>query len=190
MGSGSHLQQVGTNNVHGGIYQVISVIPGTSYEVSGYWSGGVGGVVNNNNVIAWFEIIIYQGTVGVNIIDQAPRPQDMIIAKKEYANIDHTVAFNWEPFSDSPWDGGNGTFMAQEDTVTLAIKIGKVGEWNFMANYVDDISVDVVQAPVGGEVYAMNKLVVLAPWVALMAAIISGATIVSRRRGTQIHSTS
>lgn len=35
---------------------------------------------------------------------------------------------------------------------------------------------------VGGEVYPVNKLAVLAPWIALAAVIISGVTIVIRRR--------
>ena len=35
---------------------------------------------------------------------------------------------------------------------------------------------------VGGEAYPVNKLAVLAPWIALLAAIIAGATILARRR--------
>jgi len=94
-GNQSHRQQVGTQNVHGGIYQVIDVIPGKKYRVSGYWSGGVGGADNNNNDFAWFEVTIYQGTAGVDIIDVSPRPQDVIIAKKDYTDLNDTVIFNW-----------------------------------------------------------------------------------------------
>lgn len=188
MGSGSHLQQVGTQNVHGGIYQVLSVTPGNRYQVSGYWSGGVGGAATNTNVVAWFEVTVYQGTVGVNVIDAAPRPQDVVIAKKEYTNLVDTVAFNWAPFSDSPWPGGDGTFVAEESTVTLVIKVGKVGNWNYMANYVDEISVDIVQILVGGEVYATNRLTVLVPWVALLTALLLGAAFLSRHRGPPVAS--
>lgn len=141
-GSRSYRQERGTNNIHGGIYQVIDVVPGEKYEVSGYWSGGVGGDVNNNNDVAWFEVTAYQGTVGADIIDAAPRPQDIIIAKKEYTGLSGTVEFDWEPFSASPWAGGDGTFVAEGSTVTLAIKVGKVGQWNYMAGYVDNISVE------------------------------------------------
>ena len=38
---------------------------------------------------------------------------------------------------------------------------------------------------VGGEAYPVNKLAILAPWIALAVAIIAGATIVARRRRTQ-----
>ena len=38
---------------------------------------------------------------------------------------------------------------------------------------------------VGGEVYPVNKVALLAPWIALAAAIIAGATIAVRRRLTQ-----
>ena len=37
-------------------------------------------------------------------------------------------------------------------------------------------------APVGGETYPMNKLAILAPWIALIAAIIVGASLVVLRR--------
>ncbi len=39
--------------------------------------------------------------------------------------------------------------------------------------------------PVGGEAYPVNKLAILAPWIALLAAIIAGTTIFIRRRRAQ-----
>ena len=39
--------------------------------------------------------------------------------------------------------------------------------------------------PVGGEAYPVNKLAILAPWIALVMAIIAGATVVWRRRRAQ-----
>jgi len=38
---------------------------------------------------------------------------------------------------------------------------------------------------VGGEVYPMDKLAILAPWIALAAVIIAGAIVVMRQRITQ-----
>ena len=38
---------------------------------------------------------------------------------------------------------------------------------------------------VGGDVYPVNKMAILAPWIALVAAIIAGTTLVVRRRRTQ-----
>ncbi len=53
----------------------------------------------------------------------------------------------------------------------------------------DDSITITVEAPapigVGGEAYPVNKIAVIAPWLALLAAIIAGATIVLRRRRAQ-----
>jgi len=40
-------------------------------------------------------------------------------------------------------------------------------------------------AAVGGEAYPINKIAILAPWIALVAAVIAGATIALRRRRAQ-----
>jgi len=39
--------------------------------------------------------------------------------------------------------------------------------------------------PVGGEAYPINKVVILAPWIALLAAIVAGAAMIMRRRTAQ-----
>jgi len=39
--------------------------------------------------------------------------------------------------------------------------------------------------PVGGEVYSVDKLAVLAPWLALAAALIAGSTMVIRKHRAQ-----
>ena len=82
-GAASHGQHVGTNNVHGGIYQVINVQTGQPYDVSGVWSGGIGEVGSLPFNVAWFEVTVYQGAVGAAEIDAAPEPGDVIIAKRE-----------------------------------------------------------------------------------------------------------
>ena len=41
-------------------------------------------------------------------------------------------------------------------------------------------------APVGGTAYPPNKLLMLAPWIALGAAIIVGATLLVRRRRSAV----
>jgi hypothetical protein len=182
-GSRSYRQERGTRRIHGGIYQVINVVPGEKYEVSGYWRGGVGGTGSNDkNDIAWFEVTVYQGTVGAAIIDAPPGSQDVVIAKKEYTGLTDTVKFDWEPFSDSPWLGGDGTFVADGNTVTLAIKVGKVGKWNYMAGYLDKISVEAVRKPVGGEAYPVNGASVLAPWIAAAVLLVAGAGWLALRR--------
>jgi PKD repeat protein len=50
----------------------------------------------------------------------------------------------------------------------------------------DTASVNITTAPpVGGTAYPPNKVMILAPWIALAAAIIAGATIFLRRRRAQ-----
>ncbi|MDH5363768.1 MAG: hypothetical protein OEW82_01170 [Dehalococcoidia bacterium] len=51
---------------------------------------------------------------------------------------------------------------------------------------VDNVELSGVAAPaVGGEAYPVNKLAILAPWIALAAAIITGAILFTRRFRTQ-----
>lgn len=132
-GSGSHGQHVGTNNVHGGIYQVIDVQPGESYNVSGVWSGGIGESGSQPFDVAWFEITVYQGAVGAAEVDAAPGPEDAIIAKNEYS-AQSIVSFGWQSFQ--------GSFTAQQSQVTLAFKTGKVSpNWHPIAAYHDNVAV-------------------------------------------------
>ena len=42
-----------------------------------------------------------------------------------------------------------------------------------------------IAPPVGGEAYPVNKLAIVAPWIALIAAIITGTTIIRRRHRAQ-----
>lgn len=133
-GTNSHCQNVGTNNVHGGLYQVVNVIPGTTYVISGLWSGGIGGLVQGSNTTAsWFEITVYDGAATVNQIDAAPGPLDVIIAKREWSGT-NTYSFGWENFS--------GSFIPQSNQVTLALKTGRIGDWDAIAAYHDNIRIE------------------------------------------------
>jgi hypothetical protein len=155
-GAASHGQHVGTNNVHGGIYQVINVQAGLFYDVSGVWSGGIGELGSLPFDIAWFEVTVYQGAVGAAEIDAAPGPGDVIIAKREYSG-DSIVSFGWEQF--------NGSFIAEQDQVTLAFKTGKVsGNWHPIAAFHDNIAVRLVsvEIPTGGRSGVLVFIIALA----------------------------
>jgi hypothetical protein len=165
-GAGSHGQHVGVNNVHGGIYQVIDVQAGMSYDVSGVWSGGIGQGDSQPFDFAWFEVTVYQGAVGATEIDLAPGIDDVVIAKREYAG-DSIISFGWEPF--------NGSFVAQQNQVTLAFKTGKVSpNWHPIAAFHDDVVLQLaaVEVPMSGRSGALVLIVALAA---------AGVTILSRR---------
>ncbi len=134
----SHAQKKGSGagNTHGGLYQVIAVQAGQRYNVSGVWSGGVTGNLDNNNG-TWWEVVVYDGVVGDAVIDQAPGPLDALIGKKEINNLanNEVFQFDWEPFS--------GDFIAQSNTVTVALKTGSYFTYD-AAGYHDDLSVTLV----------------------------------------------
>ena len=131
--SATHSQQCGGELIHGGLFQVIDVSPGETYSVSGEWAGGVGNVSSSGTQTAWFEITIYDGAATVAQIDAAPvPPNDVVIAKREN-NSTYPYEFNWEPFS--------GQFTAQSAQVTLALKTGKVGDWDYIGAYHDNIAI-------------------------------------------------
>ena len=167
-GVGSHGQHVGTNNVHGGFFQVVNVQAGMSYLVSGMWSGGIGESGSLPFDVAWFEVTVYQGAVGQAEIDGAPGPGDVVIAKREYTN-DSIISFAWEQFS--------GSFVAEQDQVTLAFKTGKVSpNWHPIAAFHDDVSVRLLAE----EIPALAPAGVLVFFVVLAAI---GAAILSHRTG-------
>ena len=165
-GVGSHGQHVGTNNVHGGIYQVVNVQTGMSYDVSGMWSGGIGESGSLPFNVAWFEVTVYQGAVGAAEIDGAPGPGDVVIAKREYTG-DSIISFGWERFS--------GSFVAEQNQVTLAFKTGKVSpNWHPIAAFHDDLNLRLA----GGGIPTVGPAGVVV-FVALLAAV--GLAILSRR---------
>lgn len=139
-GGVSHAQKKGNDapNAHGGIYQVIAVVPGNHYRVGGNWSGGVTGNVAGNNG-TWWEVVVYDGIVDDATIDAGLRPQDVLIAKREVSNLG-----NGEPFQ-FQWESFDGGFTAQSNSVTLAFKVGSFSTFE-AAGYHDEISVEAVPA--------------------------------------------
>jgi hypothetical protein len=74
-----------------------------------------------------------------------------------------------------------------DNVLTLTLTDGGLGDDDGVQNgiIVDQGGPGFPAAPVGGEAYPVNKLAILAPWIALAAAIIAGATIFMRRRRTE-----
>jgi hypothetical protein len=75
-----------------------------------------------------------------------------------------------------------------DNVITITLVDGGLGDDNVVV--ADGVIVDqggpgFPAAPVGGEAYPANKLAILAPWIALAAATIAGATIFMRRRRAQ-----
>ena len=166
-GVGSHGQHVGANYVHGGIYQVVNVQVGMPYEVSGMWSGGIGESGSSFFNIAWFEVTVYQGAVGPAEIDAAPGLGDVVIAKREYTG-DSIVSFGWEQFG--------GSFVAEQNQVTLAFKTGKVSpNWHPIAAFQDNVSLSLA----GVNVPDLGPTGTIVLIVALIAV---GIAVLSRRR--------
>ncbi|MEE4240893.1 MAG: hypothetical protein V2I36_05475 [Desulfopila sp.] len=132
-GNSTHSQRKGITNIHGGLYQLIEVVKGREYIVSGSWSGGIGGLVANSaTAAAWFEIVVYDGVVTPAQIDAGLGGNDVLIAKREYSG-NEVYFFDWETF--------RGTFKALSNHVTLAFKSGKIGDWDAIATYHDDVAI-------------------------------------------------
>lgn len=142
-GAISHAQKKGSGsgNAHGGLTQVLSVVPGQAYTVSGVWSGGVAGNIAGNNGTFW-EVVVYDGTPTNAQIDSGVGAADTLIAKREINNLgnNEVFQFQWEPFS--------GTFVAPSSTVTLVLKTGSFFTFAAAA-YHDNLSVSALPvAPV------------------------------------------
>jgi len=103
-----------------------------------------------------------------------------------------TQYWKYGPTPSDPTDHWYQLPMGDDDgdnVITITLFDGGVGDDNVVAP--DGVIVDqggpglpVVPA-VGGEAHTVNKLAILAPWIALAAAIIAGATIFMRRRRAQ-----
>lgn len=134
-GLASHEQHVLGAGVHGGLLQVVDVMPGHIYEVSGAWSCGIGGTAANPPTYGWFEVSVYDGAVDYTVVDQAPnegpREHDVEVAK--VSSDGAKVTFDWASFS--------GTFTANSNQVTLALKAGKVGDTDYIACHHDQLSI-------------------------------------------------
>jgi len=134
-GSTSYAQKKGSGagNAHGGIYQTLSVEVGETYNIEGFWSGGVTGNLDGNNA-TWWEVVIYDDVVSDAIIDAGVRSQDVLIAKMEQTNLASNAVFQFQ------WEQFNGSFVPQSDTVTLAFKAGSYYTHE-AAGYLDLVSV-------------------------------------------------
>lgn len=163
-GAISHAQKKGSDagSAHGGLYQTLSVTPGNTYRVDGFWSGGVTGSDNGSNG-TWWEIVVYDGVVDDAIIDAGLRgPQDVLIDKDEANNLAfrEVYQFQWTPFT--------GNFVAPSDTVTLVLKAGSFNTLEAAA-YHDQISVtDITPPPAPVPVMSLGMLALLAGMLALV----------------------
>jgi len=174
-GSTSHAQKKGStanNNAHGGLLQTISVVAGETYTVSGQWSGGVTGNLDNNNG-SWWRVEVYDGVPTEAQIDAGPGAQDTLIALHEANNLAFrgVYQFQWESFS--------GQFTAVSNTATLVLKTGSYYTLEAAA-YHDDISVT-RDIPVPPEVVPTLPTALLAA-LAAMLALVAGAMYTRRQR--------
>lgn len=139
-GALSHSQEKGSDvdAAHGGLFQVLDVVPGRQYRVTGWWSGGVLGKDNPAN-LSWWEVTVYDGEVDGTVIDQSPGPQDVVIAKHEHA-VDPNQGWQF------PWESFTGVFTAASSRVTLALKTGSFSTLD-VAGYHDLLSVLLLAQP-------------------------------------------
>jgi len=73
-----------------------------------------------------------------------------------------------------------------DNVLTLTLTDGGLGDDDGTCNgVIVDQGGPGFYVPVGGEAYPVNKLAILAPWIAIAMAIIAGSFIVMRRRRTQ-----
>jgi hypothetical protein len=102
-----------------------------------------------------------------------------------------TQYWKYGPTPSNPTDHWYQLPMGDDDgdnVITITLFDAGIGDDNVVA--ADNMIVDrggpgIPGAPVGGEAHTVNKLAILAPWIALAAAIIAGATIFMRRRRAQ-----
>lgn len=176
-GTNTHCQESGTQNIHGGLFQVVTVVPGKSYDVSGQWSGGVNGLYNTTTLqFSWFEIIVYDGAVPVTTIDAGPGVNDVQIAKEEFNNASAGAFFSFGP------EGFNGTFIAQSNQVTLAFKTGRynANQSDAIATYHDNISITLTPPPPPPQAYSAPAMGHLG--MALFVALAGLASVLYIRR--------
>ena len=99
--------------------------------------------------------------------------------------------------SGAPGPGVSGTgYLAQIHFTAVGsggdcsdIDLEGVGMYDYTGAPIDTTTEDTsvcIRGPVGGTAYPPNKLLMLAPWIALGAAIIVGATLLVRRRRSAV----
>jgi len=170
-GSGqSHAQKKGSGagNAHGGLYQTVSVVPGTRYRLRGQWAGGATGNAPGN--ATWWEVVVFSGAVTDSVIDAGTRAQDTQVAKIEIAELalNGVHQFQWQPFSRD--------FVATSPQVTVVLKTGSFYTLDAAA-YHDDLVL---------EPLPITPVPLDAPWMLVLTALAlaAGATWVRRTTGT------
>ncbi len=102
---------------HVGLYQVFKTLPGTTYNVSGGYFGGVGpsGVDPVTLGLEWWEVLVVDGG-GVTIADMnGSGGTPTVIVKKEHLANEPSMSFR-ETFA--------GSFRAASDATTIFLKWG------------------------------------------------------------------
>jgi len=121
----------------------------------------------------------YSGSVGSSITFNG---------SASYDPDDDITLYEWDFDGDGQYDDASGEIVQWSWGSPYSGSIGLNVTDTFGAWDTDEARVDVTLAPipppveVGGEVYPLNKVSVLAPWIALSAAIIAGAIIAIKRR--------
>jgi len=100
---------------------------------------------------------------------------------------DSITNYEWDMDNDGSYDDATGVTVTwtwfTTGTKTIALKVSDTyGAADFAAT---TVSITPPPVEVGGEVYPINKVSVLAPWIALSAAIIAGAVIAMKRRSVR-----
>lgn len=121
---GNRCLRLGQANTTGsfGVYQEISVTPGTTYRIDAWWKG------NRNGDDNWVEIIIIDGPWD---FDQADNPANKINFMYAYDSPDNplTTDFGWIWCHDQngtavDWNSRNGLRTASNTTMTVVLKAG------------------------------------------------------------------
>jgi len=121
------------------IYQVFPTTPGQEYEVTGYYSGGIGGAQDFSGYGGWWEVGLIDGPYS-NAAVNNPAP-GVVIAKTELTAIPPTGnGFGWTPVTYQ--------FTATGTSAVLYLKYGvSSGEYNYFGANFDGFSVVAVPEP-------------------------------------------
>jgi len=130
----------------------------------------------------------------VEVVDTLPTGMSYVSSTPEADTHDGTIT--WDSVGPlDPQASATITLVAHIDEAasgTLTDSVTATGTLPTGADVTDSATATVVVnlppppvGAVGGEAYPINKLAILVPWLALLAAIIGGATILVRRRRAQ-----
>jgi hypothetical protein len=103
--------------------------------------------------------------------------------KKVEARVDDILEFEADDINQSQYEFSFAVNLGI-GYHTLTIEAWDVAD-NYLKKEVNIVVPKVALVCVGGEVYPVNKLAMLVPWIALGVAIIAGTIIAMRRRSAQ-----